>query len=227
VPGELEIPGVRSFHGPVTLRLAVLGDSIAYGTGASQALETPAERLAAALAAADIPAEPRVYAVPGAVSADLAAQVARARTWTPGVAVVLVGANDLTRLVPPGRAAAALGTAVRELTAGGARVVVAPAPDLSVVPHVPPAFRAIVRAGSEALRRAQIRTATQLGALVADAEGATSAAFARDPALFSADRFHPSGAGYAVIVSALAPVVVQAARDVLRRSERGRDAEAG
>ena len=209
------------------LRLAVLGDSVAFGTGASRVCETPANRLVAALAAAGITAESRIFAVPGAVSADLPPQVERARHWGPDVAVVVVGANDLTRLVPPDRAAAALGSAVRDLTSAGVRVVVAPAPDLSVVPHVPPAFRPIVRAGSEALRRAQIHIATQLGALVADAEGTTSAAFTRDPRLFSGDRFHPSGAGYAVIVSALAPIVVEAAQDALRAPERRRDAEAG
>jgi lysophospholipase L1-like esterase len=214
-------------HGTVTLRLAVLGDSVAFGTGASRISEAPAHRLAAALAAAGVPAVPRVFAVPGAVSADLPAQVERARAWRPDVAVVVVGANDLTRLVPPDRAAAALGSAVRELTSAGVRVVVAPAPDLSVVPNVPPALRAIVRLGSQVLRRAQVRAAIQQGALVADAEGTTSAAFARDPSLFSADRFHPSGAGYGVIAAALAPVVVQAARDASRQAGRDRDAEAG
>jgi lysophospholipase L1-like esterase len=179
------------------------------------------------LAVAGIPAEPRVFAVPGAVSADLPAQVDRARSWRPDVAVIVVGANDLTRLVPPERAAASLASAVRGLASAGARVVVAPAPDLSVVPHMPPAFRRIVRVGSDALRRAQIRAAAQQGALVADAESETSAAFARDPALFSADRFHPSGAGYAVIAGALAPVVVRAARDAARRTGGDRDAEAG
>ncbi len=38
-----------------------------------------------------------------------------------------------------------------------------------------------------------------------------AARFAADPALFSADRFHPSAAGYAVIADALAPHVPAAA----------------
>src|SRR5947208_586301 len=83
---EVEIAPQASLHGHVTLRLAVLGDSVAYGTGASRASETPASRLVAMLAAAGLPAEPRVFAVPGAVSADLAAQVERARAWRPDVA---------------------------------------------------------------------------------------------------------------------------------------------
>jgi lysophospholipase L1-like esterase len=38
------------------------------------------------------------------------------------------------------------------------------------------------------------------------------AAFAADPAMFAADRFHPSSAGYARIAAALAPTVLAAAR---------------
>ena len=77
------------------------------------------------------------------------------------------------------------------------------------------------------LRRAQVRVTLQQGGLVADPDGATSAAFARDPALFSYDRFHPSGAGYAVIAAALAPVVVEAARAARGTGRRSPDAEAG
>ena len=57
-----------------TLRLAVIGDSIAYGTGAARAADTLGPRLVAALEAAGVRAEHRVFAVPGAVSADLAVQ---------------------------------------------------------------------------------------------------------------------------------------------------------
>ncbi len=204
-----------------TLRLAVLGDSIGYGTGAARAADSLGPRLVAALAGADVRAEYRVFAVPGAVSADLAAQVDRARAWRPQLVVVVIGANDLTHLVPAERAASALGAAVRALRAAGAQVVLAPAPDLSIVPHVPPFLREIVRAGSAVLRAAQVRVVRAEGGLVADADGATSAAFAADPGLFSADRFHPSGAGYAVIARALAPVVEDAARRILPARDAG------
>jgi lysophospholipase L1-like esterase len=53
--------------------------------------------------------------------------------------------------------------------------------------------------------------ATERGARVADADGATARAFGADPRLFSADRFHPSSAGYAVIAEALRPEVLAAA----------------
>lgn len=125
--------------------------------------------------------------------------------------MVVIGADDLTHLVPPADAAADLGDAVRRLRAGGAEVVVAPAPDLSMVPHVPPALRAVVRAASEDLRVQQVPLVEDAGGLIADGDHATSRAFASDPALFSADRFHPSSAGYAVIAAALLPPVLAAA----------------
>jgi lysophospholipase L1-like esterase len=55
-----------------------------------------------------------------------------------------------------------------------------------------------------------VRAAEALGGRVADGDGATARAFAADHRLFSADRFHPSSAGYAVIASALLPQVLAA-----------------
>jgi lysophospholipase L1-like esterase len=72
----------------------------------------------------------------------------------------------------------------------------------------------IVRAASEDLRARQVRAVEALGGLVADGDHATSRAFAADASLFSADRFHPSSAGYAVIAAALLPVVTAAAARV-------------
>ncbi|MEV4349686.1 SGNH/GDSL hydrolase family protein [Actinoplanes sp. NPDC049596] len=195
----------------MTLRFAVLGDSIAYGQGASAPADTVAARLSADLSAHGVPNEPRVLAVPGAQSRDLPAQAERARAWPPDVALIIIGANDLTRFVPPPQAVAHLTTAVRALRSVGAEVVVAPAPDLSVVPWVPPEMRALVRAGSRVLHDAQTEAVRAEGGHVADIGMTSAAGFAADPSLFSADRFHPSSAGYAVIAAALAPAVRTAA----------------
>jgi lysophospholipase L1-like esterase len=189
----------------------MLGDSIAYGIGATFLTDTLAPRLAEHLADCGIAVETAVFAVPGARSDELPPQVSRALAWNPEIAVIVVGANDLTHLMPVESAAAALHRAVREFRAAGTEVVVAAAPDMSVVPHVPPAMRALVRAGSALLRDAQVRATLAAGGRVADVDGATSSAFAADPALFAADRFHPSSAGYEVIARALAPVVRAAA----------------
>ncbi len=194
------------------LRLCVLGDSIAYGTGAGRADDALGPRLATALRGDGHDVALTVLAVPGAVSADLAAQVRRA-VPAADLAVVVVGANDLARLVPPERAAAALGDAVRALRAADTDVVVVPAPDMSSIPFVPPAFRPVVRAASAQLQRRQEEVATAAGARVAAVAAHVGRSFETDPGMFAADRFHPSSAGYAAIAAALAPFVLDAARE--------------
>jgi lysophospholipase L1-like esterase len=195
------------------LHLAVLGDSIAFGTGAARADDTLGAQLRTALRADGHDVELTVYAVPGAVSADLAPQVRRALREGADLAVVVVGANDLARLVTPETAAAALGNAVTELRAAGIDVVVVPAPDMSTIPFVPPAFRPVVRAASAQLQRRQEEVAAAAGARVAALAAHVGRSFESDPAMFAADRFHPSSAGYAAIAAALTPFVLTAARE--------------
>jgi lysophospholipase L1-like esterase len=199
------------------LRLLVIGDSIAYGTGALRPEDTLGRRLSAELTADGFDVELRVLAVPGAVSADLAAQVRRAEPFAADLAVVVIGANDLARFVPPEQAAAALAAAVTALRARGADVVAVPAPDMSTVPVVPPAFRPLVRAACAQLQQHQVAVVEAAGGWVAGVAAEVAGAFADDQAMFSADRFHPSSAGYARIAAALAPVVLDAAR--ARRDE--------
>lgn len=210
------------------LRLALLGDSIAYGVGAERSEDTLAHRLRADLDRAGLETVTRVFAWSGARSANLRRQVERALRWQPDLALIIIGANDLTHQVPPAEAAEDLRQAVQALVAVGIEVVLAPAPDLSVVPHVPPAFRDFVRSRSMQFRQAQVATATQEGAVVADADAATSTSFAADLALFSRDRFHPSSAGYERIARALGPVVrATALRSAAARLRRAGPATPG
>ena len=196
----------------MTTRLAVLGDSIAWGQGAARERDRLAARLTDGLALRGTDVEPRVFAVPGARSTGLLTQVDRALAWRPALAVVVIGANDLTHLEPVGPAVQALAEAVRRLRAASAEVVVAPAPDLSAVPHVPAVLRETVRAAGALFRDRQVRAVLAEGGRVADPDQRASRAFAADASLFSADRFHPSSAGYAVIADSLLPVVLEAAR---------------
>jgi lysophospholipase L1-like esterase len=199
------------------LRLAVVGDSLAYGTGAARPDDTLGPRLARVLEGAGYAVEVHVVAVPGATSLELPAQVRRALPLDADLALVMVGANDLARFVPPAQSAAALAAAVRQLRGAGVTVVVAPAPDLSCVPGVPAALRPVLRSASDDLQRHQARAAEAAGAAVAPIARQLSDAFATGPELFSGDRYHPSSAGYARIAAALAPHVVAAARDAALR----------
>jgi lysophospholipase L1-like esterase len=195
----------------VTLRFLVLGDSLAYGTGAAGPADTLGARLARVLEQAGPQVRLDVVAVPGATSLDLAAQVRRAVPLQADLALLVVGANDLTRRVPQAQAAAALGAAVRDLRSGGTEVLVVPTPDLSSTAWVPPAFRPLVAGICDQLRARQTAVAEAAGAAVAPVAPALSRAFEADPALFSADRFHPSSAGYALVADALAPHLLELA----------------
>lgn len=193
-------------------RLAVLGDSIAWGQGAARERDRLGPRLAEGLAVRGIEVEVKTFAVPGARSSGLAAQVTSAVAWSPALSVVVIGANDLAHREPVALAVRALAEAVRRLREADAEVVVAPAPDLSAVPHVPVFLREAVRAAGESLRQQQMVAVREEGGHLADPDQRASRAFATDPSLFSADLFHPSSAGYAVIADALLPALVVAAQ---------------
>lgn len=151
-----------------------------------------------------------VYAVPGARSADLAPQVRAAVRAGVDLALIVVGANDLTRFTPPAVGARLLHDAVAGLTRAGARTLVVTAPDLGVLAHVPVAFRDVVSQASRLYAEAQATAVVTAGGTVARLGPEVSTRFAGDDRMFSADRFHPSAAGYAVIAAALTPQVLTA-----------------
>lgn len=194
------------------LRFHVMGDSLAAGVGCTRADETIGHRLARALRAAGHVVDVKVLAVPGARSAHLAAQTRTSLSAGVDVALIVIGANDLTSFVPSEVGAGQIHDAVAALRRVGARVVVATTPDLGVVSHVPPAFRGLVSTISGQYAGAQADAVRRAGGVVAPVGAQVTARFATDRSLFSADRFHPSPAGYAVIATALEPYVTAAAK---------------
>jgi lysophospholipase L1-like esterase len=204
----------------VMLTLVLLGDSIAFGQGAARPADALGPRLTSLLAAGGIQVKPVVYAVPGAQSSGLAHQVSQARKINPDLALIIIGANDLSRFVPVAQAAAHLEAAVRSLTASGTAVVVVPAPDMSVFSWLPRHVRDLVRNASTALQQAQTQAAVAAGARVVTTGPAVWERFTAEPSLISTDRFHPSSAGYSFIATVIWPAIEAAAKEVAARPRR-------
>ncbi len=195
------------------LRLAMLGDSSAAGFGVHDPHETPGALIAAGLAQATRrPVQLHCVAVIGAESRHLEDQVDHVLNPTaPDVAVIMIGANDVTHQVKPQAAVRLLDQAVRRLRAAGVEVVVGTCPDLGTIEPVSQPLRWLARRWSRQLAAAQTIAVVEAGGRtvsLGDILGPEFAARPRD--LFGPDRFHPSVEGYASAATALLPSVCAA-----------------
>lgn len=195
------------------LQMVVLGDSSARGLGVDAPHETVGAIVATAVAAfAGRPVELRNFSVVGAVSADLAGQLELVREGpTPQLAVIMVGANDITKRTPRAAAVRSLIEAVDELRTIGAEVVVGTCPDLGVVRPVAQPLRLLAQRWSRDLGAAQTVAVVEHGGRTVSLGDLLGPEFKATPkVMFSADQFHPSAAGYARVAAALLPSVLDA-----------------
>ncbi|RSN70685.1 MULTISPECIES: SGNH/GDSL hydrolase family protein [Actinomadura] len=202
----------RAGRGAAPLSLVVLGDSTAAGLGVHTPAETPAAVLAGGLAElAGRPVRLTNVARPGARSAALAGQVERALEVRPDLAVVMVGANDVTSRVPAAESVRHLAEAVARLREAGAQVVAGTCPDLGSVKPLMQPLRWIARRASRQLAAAQTIAVVERGGRSVSIGDLLGREFAADPhAMFSADRYHPSARGYAAAAAALLPSLASA-----------------
>ncbi len=153
----------------------------------------------------------RSFAVVGAQSSDLAAQVTAALPVDPDVAVILIGANDVTHTVLPSASVRSLSEAVRRLQEAEVSVVVGTCPDLGTISPLPPPLRQVARAWSRRLAAAQTIAVVEAGGRTVSLSSILGPEFAAAPALlFGPDRFHPSAAGYESLARLLVPSVLAA-----------------
>jgi lysophospholipase L1-like esterase len=190
---------------PQALRFAVIGDSSAAGLGVEQPDQLPGTVLARGLAdEADRAVLLHTYAISGSTTRDLAAQVDRALVDAPEVALVIIGANDVTDKLAVRESARLLGRQLGRLRAADVAVVVGTCPDLGAIRPIPQPLRAVASGWSLLLARAQRVAVQQAGAVpVALAALLSPEFFARPDDLFSPDRFHPNAAGYEAAASVL------------------------
>ena len=200
-------------------RLVMMGDSVAAGLGADRAADTIGAQLARLVA--DYSGSGVMLsnvAVVGARSKDLDAQVTRALHYRPHVAVIIIGANDVTHLVRPHVSVRYLIEAVRRLREAGIQVVLGTTPDLGTIPPFRPPLRWVAHEWSRSLAAAQAVATVQAGGRAVSLGDLLGAEFSqRHRQLFSSDRFHPSTEGYEAVAQALAPAVLAA----LSRGEQG------
>lgn len=194
------------------VNLLVLGDSSARGMGADEASQTVGAIIATAVAAfTGRPVDLLNVAVVGAESSELDDQLDLALDLAavPHVALILVGANDVTHRIDRSTSVRHLAMAVQRLREAGAEVVVGTCPDLGVVRPVPQPLRAVARRWSRDLAAAQTVAVIEEGGRTVSLGDLIGPDFQQSPTvMFSKDQFHPSAAGYARVASALLPSVL-------------------
>ncbi|MCF6508784.1 SGNH/GDSL hydrolase family protein [Blastococcus sp. MG754426] len=203
--------GLYGRGGGTPIVLTVLGDSSAVGLGVHRAAETPGVLVAAGLAElAERPVRLVRLARSGARAADLDEQVDRALAERPTVAVIMIGANDVTARTPTSVSVGHLTEAVRRLTAAGCEVVVGTCPDLGTIRPIAQPLRTLARRWSRQMAAAQTIAVVEAGGRTVSLGSLLGPAFASDSTMFSVDEFHPSAAGYAAAAAVLLPSVADA-----------------
>ncbi|MCZ4498264.1 MAG: lipolytic enzyme family [Marmoricola sp.] len=201
----------RGRPGPA-IKVALLGDSSAAGYGMSTVEHTPGALLGSGLASqANRRVHLDAYCLSGAKSSDLVGQVKAAVLTEPDLAVILIGANDVTHRMLPSESVRFLSEAVRHLQDAGSAVVVGTCPDLGTVRPIPQPLRQVARSWSRRLAAAQTIAVIEAGGRSVSLGSILGPEFDAAPAmLFGPDRFHPSETGYAWMVSVLLPSALAA-----------------
>ncbi|MGU3653677.1 SGNH/GDSL hydrolase family protein [Mycolicibacterium sp. A43C] len=199
---------------PVDLHLMIFGDSTATGYGSTCGDEVPGVLLARGLAEeSGKRIRLSTKAIVGATSKGLSGQIDAMFVAgpPPDAAVIMIGANDITKPNGLGPSARRVGQAVERLRSAGAVVVVGTCPDFGVIKAIPQPLRWVTRNRGLRLARAQAAAVRAAGGVPVPFSDLLAPHFYEAPeVLFSADMFHPSAAGYELAAKQLLPALCQA-----------------
>lgn len=197
------------------IRCLILGDSASVGYGMTSAEATPPGLIGLSLShLLDAPVQIHSEAVVGARTSDLREQINRGLTYSPDIAVIIIGTNDVTHHVPPRTSARQLHASVRRLVDADCKVVVGTVPDLGTIRPLPQPLRWIARTHGRALAQAQTVAVVSAGGRAVSLGNLLGPVFDTEfEIMFGTDRFHPSATGYARIVAVLVPSIAASVRE--------------
>jgi lysophospholipase L1-like esterase len=192
------------------ISMVILGDSSAAGYGVHRPRETPGALLATGISRRlSRPVRLHRLAVVGSMSSGLPYQVDAALEYAPDVAIILIGANDVTHASARTASVRYLGDAVRRLRATGCRVVVGTCPDIGAIQPIKPPLRWLARKWSRELAAAQTVAVVEAGGRTVSLGNLLGPMFEADPVrMFSSDQFHPSAEGYARAAAVVLPTLL-------------------
>lgn len=210
--------------------LLLLGDSTAAGVGADSPSTTMGATIAIGVAAiSGRPVDLRNVSRSGSTSLNLRSQTETGLRLMPQaqVAIIMVGSNDVKNRIDQIASVAALAECVITLTEAGARVVVGTCPDLGTIRPVPQPLRTLAQRWSRDLAAAQTVAVVEAGGRTVSIGDLIGPDFHEQSELFSADRFHPSSAGYARAAAAMLPSVLDALGEATADADRDPDYRRG
>jgi lysophospholipase L1-like esterase len=204
---------------PFDLHLMIFGDSTAAGYGCQFVDELPGVLIARGLVEeSGKRVRLSTKAIVGATSKGLSGQIDAmfVAGQPPDAAVIMIGANDITKPNGIGPSARRVGRAVRRLRSSGAVVVVGTCPDFGLIAAIPQPLRWVARSRGLRLARSQASEVRSAGGVPVPFSDLLAPDFRKMPeVLFSHDMFHPSAAGYALAANQLLPALGKALGDFI------------
>ncbi len=201
---------MRDLHGNVlTLHVAVLGDSLGYGTGASSPSKGFTQTLYRTLSRHAAEHSFTNLSVPGATMNEVATfQVPHIPSHVDTI-VLVVGANDIVTINDPASFADHFGRLLGRIraTAPLARLFATGLPNIAMTPHVPNEVKSFIASTCELLSKVMREQAERHQAVFIDLFRITNFADGHVLRYLSEDQFHPSDRGYALIARGALPVM--------------------